>query len=294
MKDFPFQSNRMSPNALTCAMFGRMVAFVVLLQLLSGCSVMTGLLHYFQSIEHFAVLQSEKRVRFEKGAEDFALKVAAVIPDAVQAVEQAQFGTFQEPVRVNVCKTPESFNKLTGRKVKGLMYRGMVFLSSRLMERPEEIREYVTHELSHLLLLQYIGLYRYLVLPPWFLEGLAVSVSGGGGAGTVSEKEAVEFILSGKAFEPNTAGGLLDILFPKYGNHWGLKPHMFYRQSSVFVNYLKEKDEKAFRTLLVSLQEGVAFSKAFDQAYETTVREEWRSFVGRLKDDLQFRRGEEE
>ncbi len=85
---------------------------------------------------------------------------------------------------------------------------------------------------------------------------MAVYVSKGAGAGSVSEEEAVKAMLSGKAFEPDSAGGILDFLFPKYGSHWNLKPHMFYRQASLFVAFMKEHDSTAFEKILVAMQQG--------------------------------------
>lgn len=257
----------------------KIVVFVLLFPFLWSCSAANGLAHYCKPTDHFHTLSYDERVFYEDGAEEFAGIVAEALETAVESVERLQYGSFIKNIRLYVSASPESFEALTGRNAKGITYRGSVFLSPRLLEHPEEIDAYITHELSHLFLLQHRGLYKYMTMPQWFTEGLAVFVSEGGGAGTVREKEAAREILSGKAFEPDDAGGFFDFFFPKYGNHWGLEPHMFYKQSSMFVAFLKEHDENAFRSLLLSLQGGESFGKAFQQAYDVSIRDSWCFFT---------------
>jgi hypothetical protein len=155
-------------------------------------------------------------------------------------------------------------------------------LSPKLMEHPETISPVLTHELSHLMLLQHMGLYKFMTTPPWFKEGLAVYVSKGGGAEGVTEKEAVKAILSGKGFQPNTAGGILDFFFPKYGNHWNLQEHMFYQQASLFVSFMKAYNKNAFAKLLVAMQSGQSFDTSFRQAYNISTIEMWDFFIKQL------------
>ena len=112
---------------------------------------------------------------------------------------------------------------------------------------------------------------------------MAVYVSKGVGAGSVSEKEAVKAMLSGKVFEPDSADGILDFLFPKYGSHWNLKPHMFYRQASLFVAFMKEHDSTVFEKMLVAMQHDQSFPKAFRQAYGVSIPELWELFFEQLK-----------
>lgn len=251
--------------------------------ILSGCSDATAITHYFKSTDQFHSLDNEKRVLYEPGAEQFARRVAQNVPQAVETVQHEQFGQFSKSVRIFVYATSESFENMTGKTVKAMTYRESIFLSPQLMEHPEEILPYLTHELSHLIMLQYMGLYKFMITPPWFNEGLAVYVSQGGGAGDVTDKEAVNAILSGKGFEPNNAGGLLDFFFPKYGNHWNLKPHMFYRQASLFVSFMKEYDKDAFKNMLTSMQGGERFKISFQQTYKIGMPEMWQIFIKQLK-----------
>ena len=150
--------------------------FYFLFPFLSSCSAVNALAHYCQSTDHFHMLSSDKRVFYEDGAEAFAGAIAESLDAAVVDVERQQNGSFVKKIRLFVSASPESFEALTGRKAKGITCRGSVFLSPRLLEHPDEIDAYVTHELSHLFLLQHRGLYKYMTMPQWFTEGLAVFV----------------------------------------------------------------------------------------------------------------------
>jgi len=243
----------------------------------------TALFHTFKSTAHFHPLDTDHRVLYEPGAERFAEVVAKELPASIETVEKAQFGHFTKSIKIYVCATTASFKNMTGGAVRAKTFRGSVFLSPRLLEHPEAISSYLTHELSHLLLLQYMGLYKMVTTPPWFTEGLAVLVSKGGGAAEVTEEEAVQAISSGKHFEPYVNGGLYNFLFPKYGGHWGLKPHMFYRQSMLFVSFMKDYDKKAFKNLLLNLQNGQNFAKSFQSAYNTSIKDIWYLFLKHLR-----------
>jgi hypothetical protein len=261
----------------------RIIILGATLVVLWGCSTATAVTHYFKSTDQFRPLDIEQRVLYEPGAEQFAKMIAEELPRAIETMQHEQFGQFTKKIKIYVCATSESFEKMTGRTVKAITYRESVFLSPQLMERPELVSPYLAHELSHLVMLQHRGLYKFMTTPPWFNEGLAVYVSKGGGAGDVTEKEAVNTMLAGKVFEPNNAGGVLDFLFPKYGNRWNLKPHMFYRQASLFVSFMKAYDINAFENLLVAMQRGQSFDRSFRQAYHISTLEMWQLFIKQLK-----------
>ena len=261
----------------------RIILLIALSLELLGCSTVTAITHYFKSTDHFQPVRIDRRVLYEPGAELFAGKVAEALPHAIETVEDEEAGQFTKSIRIYVCATPESFWKMTGRTVKAITYRDSVFLSPRLMEQPESISGYLTHELSHLMMLQHMGLYRFVTMPSWFSEGLAVCVSNGAGVENVPEIEATEAILAGKHFEPYDNGSVIDIVFPKYGSHWGLKPHMFYRQSMLFVSFMKKHDEQAFKNLLQGLQNRQSFSKSYQHAYKMSILQMWELFIKQLR-----------
>ena len=231
---------------------------------LSGCSLVSHSIAALRSTDNFLIYANDSRVMYEPGAEEYADKIAAFLPSAIQQVERSQYHPFNKPVRIYVCSSRESFKKYFGADVRGGV-SNKLFLSPRIFDDGGEVaRLYLVHELSHLHIRDYIGDYKMIKLPIWFKEGLATYVSGGGGAHTISEKQALDAIRSGEHFVPNESGGLI---FHKSASDWGLQHHMFYRQSMMFVKYLKTVNESGYRELLLSVENGDKFSMALQVAY---------------------------
>jgi hypothetical protein len=255
----------------------------ILLPCFCGCAVVRSSFCSLKSTDHFLPLETDSRVLHEPGAEDFAEQLAALLPQAIEQVEAGQYRPFAEPVQTYVCASQENYTNLTGFKAPASLTLKGVFFSPRLVEEQRPLALYLTHELSHLHLEQQMGKYRFAKLPAWFKEGLATYVSEGGGAHTVTDQEALEAITCGSHFVPHADGG---IFFRKYASHWGLSHHMFYRQSMVFVAYLKSRDQDKYRDLLLSIQNGSSFPDAFDDAYGVKVSQIWEQFVAETKQAL--------
>jgi hypothetical protein len=252
---------------------------------IGGCSLSRQALATLQSTSHFLVLDADRRVLHEPGAEDVSKEVAEYLPASIEKVEKGQYRPFARPVEVYICATKESFSNFTGipKVAKGATTTRHVFLSAeRLRELPVNIRRAVlTHELSHFHLQQHLGAYNYGAgLPSWFQEGLAEYVSGGAAMEGVSEAEAVTAILEGKHFTPDTTGSFL---FPRRWGAYDLKPHMFYRQSFMFVSYLKHLDEPKFRTFLLALEDNQNFEDSFNSIFGLTMDAAWQQFVAQIK-----------
>lgn len=241
-----------------------------------GCTFVKHSIAVLRSTDHFVSHKNDSRVLFEPGAEDYANKIVLFLSLAVQQVEEKQYRSFVKPVRVYICESRESFARMYGADVRaGVLTK--LFLSPRIFEDGDEIaRMYLTHELSHLHILDQLGNYKMSRLPFWFKEGLATYVSGGGGAHTVTEKQAIDSIKSSKYFVPNESGGFI---FRKTAIDWGLKHHMFYRQSMMFINYLAATNESAYRKLLLSIENGEGFSAALQTAYNKKIKDLWKEFL---------------
>jgi len=149
-----------------------------------------------------------------------------------------------------------------------------------LTPRGRRAKKYLTHELSHLHLQQQLGVYKMSRLPVWFKEGLAAYVSDGGGAQARSQEQAVESFREGKYFVPHNADGFI---FKKTPSDFGLEPHMFYRQSMMFIGYLAAIDENGFRRMLLSVESGEQFSTSFQTAYDRKLEELWDAFLVQMK-----------
>lgn len=255
-----------------------------------GCSLSRQALATLQSTSHFLVLDSDRRIHYEPGAEDMSKEIAEYLPASIEQVEKEQYKPFAKPVEGYICATKDSFSSFTGvpKVIKGATTIKHVFLSAeRLRELPINIRRAVlTHELSHFHLQQYLGAYHYGAnLPSWFQEGLAEYVSGGAAMEEVSDSEAVKAILEGEHITPDTTGSFF---FPKRWSAYDLKPHMFYRQSFMFVSYLEHIDRSKFRAFVLALENGGRFEDSFNSAFGLTTDAAWQQFVAQLKADHQY------
>ena len=163
---------------------------------------------------------------------------------------------------------------------RGAVFNEKLFISPRAIET-KTLKSILIHELSHLHFHQYVGNRRYVSnIPPWFQEGLAVYVSGGGGAEKVSYEAAKNSILKEKSFKPNHSGSLI---FPKTAFSFGLKPQMFYRQSSMFVSYLSNNYQLEFQEFVAMLFDDVEFKVAFNKAFGKSIDSVWVEFIDTLK-----------
>lgn len=250
---------------------------------LAGCSLLRSGIASLKSTADFRPLEADDRILAEPGAENLAKQVSGYLPQAIITVQTEQYRDFIKPVRVYVCASEDSFVSHTGasKNVSGVVTTKL-FFSRKLSEfPPEQIQSRVIHELSHLHLQQQLGTYHFDAnIPAWFQEGLAVLVSAGGGAERVSEAEAVKAILAGKHFAPEAQGSFF---FKKTGKSYSLEPHMFYRQASLFVGYMKNLSPLHFGLFMLSIEDRGDFDRSFHTVYGMGIDEAWQDFVILLK-----------
>lgn len=242
-----------------------------------------------KSREHFTPVAFDPRVLYEPGMREEAELTASSLPSAMSLVEDQQLLPVARPFTVYVCGSQSSFNAYMAAPeaaaARGVKIGNSVYLSPECFSswRGDTHAEVLTHELSHLQLYQRIGHLRYLWnLPTWFVEGLAVTVSGGGGEG-VTAPEARGAVLSGYHLTPDDRGSWLR---PKRAADYGIETFMFYRQSELFVTHIRDRDPRAFERFLLDLQEGDRrpFAEAFEDAFGTDVAGMWEEFVDSLSD----------
>jgi hypothetical protein len=253
------------------------IVITVLLSV-AGCSFIRHSVATLESTDHFIANENDARVLFEPGAEDYADKITEYLPSAIKLVEEKQYSPFSEPIQVFVCASRKNFRKYFGADVRaGVLTK--LFLSPRVFDYGDKIgKKYLTHELSHLHLQQKLGLLKMNKLPMWFKEGLATYVSNGGGAHLISERQAIASIKAGKHFVPNKVDGLI---FKKTPGDFGLEPHMFYRQSMMFLNYLTTIDALGFREFLLSVESGDRLPDAFQATYKKNLEALWIEFLNK-------------
>lgn len=252
----------------------------------SGCSSFKAITNYFNSTDHFLFFNNDSRIMYEPGAEKFASTVSLKLPSAIKKVESRQYSVFPDKITIYVCKSSENFKKMTGRSVSAMTYRGSIFLSPKILDEPHTVCSYLTHELSHLLIYQKIGGYKYICIPSWFTEGLATFVSDGGGAEKVSDAEVKDAISSENHFMPIENAGLRDVFFPKYASYWGIrhqfKHHMFYRQCMLFVSFLEKEYPDQFKKFLMDLHMGKDFSGSFRLSFGADTIAKWSEFKNKI------------
>lgn len=261
--------------------FIKIIVIIFLATAITSCSQISA---YSRSTSHFKSFEKDQRIYYENGALDLALQIYPYLGNIVKNVEIMQYSKFCREIKIYICEDKESFSCFTGLspKAKAAVFNGNVFISPILREQPERIVSITTHELSHLHFIHKIGTWKFLRhIPSWFSEGLAVVVSNGGGAETVTENEAAAAIREGNVFAPDNSGSFI---FPKTASSYGLKPHMFYRQSSIFVRFLMQHDGEKFKSLLESIQNGKKFHDAFQASYGGKLDDYWYMFKKKIGD----------
>jgi hypothetical protein len=239
----------------------------------------------------FSPTENDAHVLYEPGVRDLAEDIAKSRVDSARKIEREQYRPFKTPVFIYVCRDPQSFDEFTtltdamGAAVSG----DRIFVNPMVANKGHKERmDYVTHELSHAHLQQYTGLLASRLSPNWFKEGLAVLVSDGAGAGMVSDDEAIEFIRSGRTFEPTEDGSDVSALTsPRFGD---LKPfpkpyHMLYHQWMMFVSYLKRQDPDKFKQLLEAFESSGDFRKSFADTYNQSIQSMFNKFVDDVRAD---------
>lgn len=237
--------------------------------------------------ERLPALSTNGQIHYQPGAEDFARDVAALYPDAIARVEAVHGRPFAHPVTVGAYATAEAYAAANGVGSDipvGVTFAGRVNLSPKLFSpQHQRLRAILTHELSHAHIQGWIGEYKYLYLPNWFKEGLAVMISEGGGAELVSEAEARAAIQRGERLVINDAVGLptsIDVQLektPMNTPHW-YPAVLAYREAGMFLSYLRETDRLAFDRMMNAILDGRPFAEAVAVGYHDDVRSLWEAF----------------
>jgi hypothetical protein len=241
--------------------------------------------------DYLPALPDNRLVHYQPGAEDYARDVAALLPDAIARIEAAQGRRFAHPVTIGVYATPDAYaaaNGLGSTDPVGVTFFGRVSLSPKLFRlQRQRLPAILTHELSHAHIQGWIGVNAFMRLPNWFKEGLAVMVSGGGGAELVSEPEARAAIRRGERIAIDDAGSLrhlADIRFdvaPQKASAAWYPVVLAYREGGMFVTYLHDSDEPAFARMINAILDGRSFVDAVSTGYHEDIQSLWHKFVQR-------------
>ena len=263
-----------------------------------GCGAVAAapmLRHYLVAVLNDPVslpaLKSDARVHYESGAEACALAVAALLPAAIERIEKAQHRPFVQEPAIGVYASYGAYAKANGLEdptIAATSRSGRVILSPRLCDNEfDRLDRVLTHELSHAHLFDWRFSPFRRRPPSWFTEGLAVMVSGGGGAEGMSEAAAAEAIGKGYTILVGDEGlwvGFNSIPFeidpprdPSVS-----RQRLAYRQAAMFVEWLSGRNSQAFDKLLRRIENGENFRNSFHASYAGGPPSLWRSFVSDL------------
>ena len=252
---------------------------------LPGCGAIKAEIHDPRSLP---TLAQDSRVHYQPGSQDDARTVAAMLAQAMRTVEAAQGGPFGGPFTVTTYRDQAAYAAASGGGGSGqamaMTYFDRISISPQLLRKHRPwLQQDLTVELSHEHFWGHLSTLTYFRLPIWFVEGVGVMVSQGGGAQLVSDDEARRALCAGAAVEVTDDPPLL--------NNFGFRPvpvsnpslrfrmQMAYRQSGLFVTNLRQSDGKAFAELMRRLYAGEHFANAFTASYGVPLWVRWNAFL---------------
>jgi hypothetical protein len=241
----------------------------------------------WNSPDRLAASPENPQVHYERGGAEYAHAVAALLPGAIARVEAVQGRPFARPVTVGVYVSREAFaagNGLGHSRAAGVTFFGHVTLSPILFSaQRQRLPAILTHEMSHAHLQSWVSALAYIHLPNWFKEGLAVMVSGGGGAEFVSEIEARDAIRHGDRIAIDSEGSWRNLTGIKFENPSetpnGSRIMMGYRQAGLFVTFLHDRDAAGFTRMMTAVLDGRPFGAAVMAGYGRDLLTLWADFL---------------
>jgi hypothetical protein len=241
----------------------------------------------WNSPDRLAASAENPQVHYEPGGAEYARAVAALLPATITRVESMHGRPFVHPVTVGVYVSPEAFaagNGLGHARAAGVTLFGRVTLSPILFSaQRQRLPAILTHEMSHAHLQGWISALAYIHLPNWFKEGLAVMISGGGGAEFVGEIEARDAIRRGDRITIESEGSWRNLTGIKFENPSetpaGLRAMMGYRQAGLFVTFLRDRDAAGFARTMAAVLEGRKFGEAVIAGYGRDLWTLWAEFL---------------
>jgi len=225
-------------------------------------------------------LPGNSQIFYEPGAEDLAKLVADNFQLSLDQVQRQQYLPFKDSkaIKIYVFNDREHYAHFSHASIqtRGSSTTNEVYLSEKLREKIDALPNILVHELSHVHIRQYTGTFKYIKdIPGWFLEGIAVVTSSGGGAENVSSEEARLAIRNAVRFESDDSGSIFG---HKSAHNYNLKLHMYYRQAGLFVEHLKNTNPEAFKAAFVDVLNGASFRDAWPKYYGHTIAELWSDY----------------
>ena len=254
-----------------------LLACLALSMTLAACSavVRAGYLELLP-LRGFEVHAKDAGIHFEPGARAAADNLSAHYEQAVAQVEASLGGAIEKKPLVYLCASDVCFNKYAFNRSGRAEARGrgdLILLKAKLLQGEGRLLAVFTHELVHAFWSQR-GVH---CTPRWWTEGLAVESSGGGGAEEVTVAAAIDALRDGQVFSASSENSCLSRMPPEMN---GMAWPLFYRQSGMFVAWLRVSNAAAFSGLLKKLLAGENLSPAMETSYGksmVSLHKKWQS-----------------
>lgn len=250
-----------SQKGLRCL---QLFCIVAMVSLLTGCSAVVRAAYLeLLPLQGFNTLQTDRRVHYEPEAKSSAEMLAAHYSQTILQIETKLGGKLQAAPQVYLCASDACYEKYAFNPQARAEARGrgnLVLIKANLLDAEGRLLPVFAHELVHAFWFQW-GVY---CTPRWWTEGLAVESSNGGGAEKIMRSLAIQAIRDGQLFQASDENscwtrmppGLNDMAWP-----------MFYRQSGMFVEWLRVSNPTAFSALLEKLRAGDNLTTAIESTY---------------------------
>ncbi|BCD99655.1 peptidase MA family metallohydrolase [Marinagarivorans cellulosilyticus] len=239
----------------------------------------------YKSTDQFLTFEGDARIKYEQGAEQYAVTLNNSLDESQKAVEVALGAKFKKPISIYICSSQDVFNEYVylSKNVRGAVYWGKLFLSPGAFNRGS-LAKLTKHELTHYLFYTHLGERAHIEgIPLWFREGIAEFVANGGPKFT--QGRSIQRFLSVKERESYLSGSL-DFWFttedPSDAVSNGTVNWVLYKVGALLVHYLHDLSPQQFEELIKKLLAGQRFEKAVYSEYGRdiqTLRSEFTKYI---------------
>ncbi len=253
--------------------------------LFAGCFPISKTPYMFGYYPKDVFMQSKtmQNIHFEENASELAIEIEKIYPNSVATIELTHGSKFTKEPNIYICGTEPCYDKYaivpkTSGETVGTANN--IMLNGYRLTKENTTFAILTHEMSH----AYWYEHGVVCQPRWWEEGMAVYSSGGGGAEKCSVEDATKAAIVGKVFYPSDENSCMSLFFgsnitQKYNITWS----MFYRQSGMFVEFLHNKNNQAFKNMLEILKTDKDIKIAIKTAYNEDVEKLWNEWLVSLK-----------
>ena len=254
-----------NPGSWPCI---RLACFFTIVGLLTGCSAVVRAAYLeLLPLQGFDSLQTDGRIHYEPDAKPAAEMLEANYNQSIKDIETRLGGKLLTAPEVYLCASDICFQKYAFNRQgqAEARWRGsLVLLKADSLMADGRLLTVFTHELVHAFWFQRgVG-----CTPRWWTEGLAVESSDGGGAEKMLRSFAVQAIREGQVFQASNENSCWTRMSPSFSD---MAWPMFYRQSGMFVQWLRMSNPKAFFVVLERLRAGDNLGIAIESAYSQSV-----------------------